>query len=807
MVKNKKAVLRPHQKEAVAATLAELKKADRCYIVMACGTGKTLTSLKIAEQLNPQSIVVFVPSLALINQIMKEWLSNTEFHAIDSLVVCSDSAATRGAEDTSVLFEPIDFKVTTSPQDVKKFLIKSTHKVKLIFCTYQSSIVLCSGVSLAKTTIDFAIYDEAHKTAGFNKEQFGYALHNENIKIKKRLFMTATPRHGTERRDKNGDLIPLYSMDDNEIYGRLAYKLGFRDAINLGLICDFEIIISAIEESSSLNHKFNDEYELQEKAISLQKALKKYNANKAITFHSSIAHAESFAECLRLNNVHENILHINANMGMDGRIKTMQTFKAAKKSIITNARCLTEGVDVPSVDMVAFLNPRSSKIDIVQAIGRALRNNPGKKRGYIFLPVLTKNLANVDKEILSSEYKMVWEVLLALNEQDSDLADFVKNVASKSGEAGRYDGLAGPKLNSGHSKFIQFSSKELQDIIYVKMLDKMVSTWDKWLPHIQKFHNKFGIANFKEHTAAYPELCSYIKRLRATRSTLPQDRFQILDRMGLWNDLPTTWEMCFISLQKYKADHGDTIVTMANPRLKNWLSKQRQYHRSGLLERDKYLKLKELGVTFYETKEMESDESFVLRYEQLKKYFEEKGTTHVPQRGKTQALGKWVCAQREYFKAGKMPEHRKLELDKLGFVWDFQKDLWDTRYNEYKEYIQKQLPKMSKELGSWVTYQRKAHKRGLLSERKINLLEDLNFDFSKQGTGNTPVLESKGFKEYKEYLRKHGGVAGLKKANPQVYKWLYRVRCRYKKDSKTEGRKLTPDEIKGLEAGGVVFLD
>ncbi len=378
----------PHQKEAIAAVIKEFKTADRTHMVMACGSGKTATALWIAEAMKPKNIIIFVPSLALINQFMKEWLALTAWDNIKTLAVCSDNTVTDGVEPESLLCEEIDFPVSNDTDAIRAFL--SGKGIKIVFCTYHSASLVGEACKktrkLDRLEFDLAIFDEAHKTAGYNKFEFGFALNDDALYIKKRLFMTATPRHGSQRKDKNGDPILLYSMDNEEIYGRRCYTLGFRDAINLGLICDYKVIISVADHKAE--HKFKKDYIMQEKAISLKKAINESGAKKIITFHSTINDANYFAKFLKDHKIHDNVYHINAQSKMEERIKAMTKFRSDEYAIMTNARCLTEGVDVPSVDMVAFMSPKTSKIDIVQAIGRALRNSPGKKKGYIFLPLL-----------------------------------------------------------------------------------------------------------------------------------------------------------------------------------------------------------------------------------------------------------------------------------------------------------------------------------------------------------------------------------------------------------------------------------
>jgi predicted helicase len=381
---------RPHQVDAIKAVIKEFKQADRTHMVMACGSGKTATALWIAEAMRVKSILILVPSLALINQFMKEWLALTSWENIQTLAVCSDDTVTDGVEPESVLCEEIDFPVTNDPQEIRNFLIDPTRGTKVIFSTYQSARLVGDACAKYKKApaleIELGIFDEAHKTAGYNKIDFGFALNDKAITINKRLFMTATPRHGTQRKDKNGEPVLLYSMDDEKIYGRRCYTLGFRDAINLGLICDYKVIISVADHKAE--HKFNKDHIMQEKAISLKKAIAESGAKKIITFHSTINDANYFAKFLKDHKIHQNVYHINAKSKMEERTKSMAKFRTDEYAIMTNARCLTEGVDVPSVDMVAFMSPKTSKIDIVQAIGRALRNSPGKKKGYIFLPLL-----------------------------------------------------------------------------------------------------------------------------------------------------------------------------------------------------------------------------------------------------------------------------------------------------------------------------------------------------------------------------------------------------------------------------------
>ncbi len=234
-----------HQIEAVEAILTALQNHDRAHLVMACGTGKTRVALWAAEALSPKRVVVFVPSLALISQFIKEWRSVTVWQEIAYLAICSDETV-RHAMDDHLVLDPTacDFPVTTDPVVVRRFLEKPSTGVQLVFCTYHSSVVLAEGMQGCEP-FDVGIFDEAHKTVG--NQTFGLALEDAQLPIKKRCLMTATPKHyDVQNTSTTGESRLVYSMDNEALYGPRAYTLSFRKAIDLGLISDYKIIISVV---------------------------------------------------------------------------------------------------------------------------------------------------------------------------------------------------------------------------------------------------------------------------------------------------------------------------------------------------------------------------------------------------------------------------------------------------------------------------------------------------------------------------------------------------------------------------------
>ena len=236
----------PHQGEGMDDLLAALREHDRATGLMACGTGKTLVALWVAERMDVRSVLVLVPSLALLAQMLHEWSRETSWPALAHLCVCSDPAVKSDRDEIILRSSDLDFPVTTDSAQVRAFLAAGFDGVKLVFSTYQSAHVVAAGMKPGES-FDLAIFDEAHKTAGREGVHFGFALSDKNLAIKKRLFLTATPRHyDLRKRDKEGDARLVYSMDAPEIYDPAAHQLTFAEAACRGIICHYRVIISVV---------------------------------------------------------------------------------------------------------------------------------------------------------------------------------------------------------------------------------------------------------------------------------------------------------------------------------------------------------------------------------------------------------------------------------------------------------------------------------------------------------------------------------------------------------------------------------
>jgi predicted helicase len=473
--------LKEHQKFALDDVVSHLSTADRGKLIMACGTGKTFTALKIAEHLAPQGRVLFlVPSLSLLSQSLREWTAEST-QTIHCLAVCSDvkigRKTVKNEDDTSdILIHDLAFPATTSARELAKqyramqtMAAKQPDKAQMtvIFSTYQSIAAVSAAQKAGLPQFDLIICDEAHRTTGVtlsgeDESEFVKVHDADFIRGKKRLYMTATPRlysDDTKARAREAE-AELCSMDDPALFGEEMHRLGFGESVSKGLLSDYKVLVLAVDEkyvSKTFQRLLADEdNELKlDDAVritgcwnGLAKRLENTTAvatdlqgdtmpmRRAVAFSRSIkdskAFVAKFAQIIasyrtshpdEADLLHCDLDHVDGTYDSLKRNERLDWLKANLPEntcrILSNARCLSEGVDVPALDAVLFLNPRNSVIDVVQSVGRVMRRAQGKKYGYIILPIgIPADIAPEDALRDNERYKVVWQVLQALRAHD-----------------------------------------------------------------------------------------------------------------------------------------------------------------------------------------------------------------------------------------------------------------------------------------------------------------------------------------------------------------------------------------------------
>ena len=456
----KKHELIPHQTDALDAATEYYKDNDRGKMIMACGTGKTFTSLRIAESLVPGNgcVLFLAPSISLVGQTLREWTSNT-VRSIKPICVCSDTYVSKKKreDDVGETVDNLAMPATTDPNRILKY--RDGSKLTVVFSTYQSIDAVMDAQKLGFPEFDLIICDEAHRTTGVtladsDESAFVKVHSNDNISGRKRLYMTATPRiYGVKGKEKAKDASAVIcSMDDEALYGKEFYHISFGQAVEKELLTDYKVMILSLRGSempASVTSRWSKtEKEIDAdmdtliwgclnalgKNMAYDKTLKNTdpgNMKSAVMFARTIKRSKDIAE--RFNElaalpeapVHAEVMHIDGSMNAMERDDLMTWLKQGDEEdchVLSNVRCLCEGVDVPALDAVMFMDSKGSLVDVVQSVGRVMRRAPGKKYGYIIIPILIPGDEDAETALDDNDrYKVVWQVLRALRSHDERL--------------------------------------------------------------------------------------------------------------------------------------------------------------------------------------------------------------------------------------------------------------------------------------------------------------------------------------------------------------------------------------------------
>ena len=605
--------IREHQQEAIDQTHAYFKIDEatgqpahtRGKLIMACGTGKTFTSLRIAEnETGGRGLVLFlVPSIALLGQTLRSWLQQA-LEPMLAVCICSDPQVSKQSEkndnDTTSVVDLALPASTDVPSIVKQLQHARQHNVEgltVVFSTYQSIDVIARAQKqlLSETgdtfgTFDLIISDEAHRTTGVTlkdeRESAFVRVHdNDFLRATRRIYMTATPRlytDETKRRAEENSAV-LCSMDDRSMYGDEIYRIGFGEAVKQELLSDYKVLILAVGEKDippTLQNAITDKSStipaddaskligcinaLSKKVLGADEEFVKGSdplpMRRAVAFCSNIkaskATAEAFTICkdLYMDDIKEEdratmvdvvAHHVDGSMSATKRDEELMWLKEQPDNerecrMLTNARCLSEGVDVPSLDAVVFISPKNSQVDVVQSVGRVMRRSEGKKYGYIIIPVVVPADAEGDKVLENDpNFKVVWTVLNALRAHDDRFNAEVnkielsrkkpKNIifggvgASRKDDDQHGDGDSSPRDKSAAEQLatqLAMSFNDLQNVFYAKLVTKVGTKryWDLWAKDIAQIAEqhidriKTLIADNDKHRRAFDQLMRGLRR-------------------------------------------------------------------------------------------------------------------------------------------------------------------------------------------------------------------------------------------------------------------------------------------------------
>lgn len=823
-----KAKPRPHQQRAIRDVLSGLETNSRGQLIMACGTGKTLTALWITERLDTNTTLVLVPSLNLLSQTLTEWAHNTR-RDWTYICVCSDDTVNK--EDDQPINTTVDlpYPVTTKPSEIAHFL-KSKGR-KIVFSTYQSSAQVAKAQKLSGKKFDLTICDEAHRLTGKTEADYATVLDEKKIISKKRLFMTATPRTYTAnvkaKAEERG--VEITSMDDTDVYGPQFHRLTFGEAIKQELLTDYQVVIVGVtdpqvqdlidrRELVSVNDTVTTDARTLAAHIGLAKATKDFNLARTISFHSRIKTAAQFAED------HPKILDwlpethkpkgttwtdtISGDMNTGHRRTLLQQLRKEqpeRHALLTNARCLTEGVDVPTLDGVAFIDPRSSQVDIIQAVGRAIRRSTNKSVGTIVLPVLIPESTNAEAALSDSSFKPIWSILNALRSHDLQLAVELDQLRT---ELGRSKSLVNipKKVVFDFPADIDQMIPRFTSTIVLTTLERTTSSWEWWFGLLTRYlRENNGIFPIERTTFQGSNLGVWTnsQRQKYRNNSLPQDyvvRLQSLEGWT-WSAIADQWNKHVELYREYAIEHGNGLVPVSyvvdHLPLGSWVASRRTEHKSGLMSQDRVDELERLPHWVWDANEFRWEQN----HEALLQFIESFGHARPPagKRYKGVSLGSWVSAQRKLYRNRKLPDHQIRRLEALpDWTWDPTSDAWESGLSALSNFTAKhhRLPTQGeahfksrgiskRDLARWVFRQRETKDRLSLSQRKkLESLPSWTWSHADQEWDQK-------FAELIKFANKHGHMrvpSGVKNGHNSLYIWIQRQRELHRKGQLPEDR-------------------
>ncbi len=802
----------PHQQKAVNDVIRGFATSVRGSLIMACGTGKTLVGLWVSQALECERTLVLLPSLTLLAQTLREWCSNAS-RPFDFLPVCSDNTV-NGEDLLMSSISDLPFAATTDPNSIVSFLSRSNRCV--VFATYHSSPILAGLFSTNQVKkFDLVIADESHRCAGSTTGAFATILDEKAINADKRLFMTATPRYFTDKLKKMaGEMeFEIASMDDEKLFGPVFHRLSFSEAIKLGLLSDYQVAIVAV--TNELYQKyvedrklvtFDDNIKMDARSlashIGLARAAADHDLKKVISFHGRVKRAKSYSEELPTvvkwmssDGQSETKVwskHVSGDMPSQKRDALLDHFKNLAPDVrgfVANARCLSEGVDLPALDGVAFIDPKASELDIIQAVGRAIRKSEDKKIGTIIIPVFVDPNEDSEAILESSPFKTVWWVVRALKAHDDYLAEVIDQFRNQLGRVGTKSLNSIPKITLDIPTRL---GADFADAFLVKIVENSTDKWEFWFGLLQRFLDNNGHVNVLRgyKTPKGDKLGFWVLNQRGSyfRGILPKERQRTLETLPGWVWAPRQdwWSKAYYHLLEYVAAEKHALVpqdykTHSGLTLGAWVNSQRTKFKKGLLTEERKKLLEKLPKWSWNP----IGESWGNGLQHLQVFVSENGHPVMTARHITSdgfKLGLWVDAQRQAYKNVDLSEDRIKSLQEIpGWSWDLLEDAWKIRFEKLVQFAKKEgharVPRKHVtedgiRLGIWVDNQRHKYRLNKLPLARQNLLEDV------KGWSWDPHAAQweEGFQKLLEFVKEEGTalVPSTYKTNDQFLlgRWI-----------------------------------
>ncbi|WP_432982928.1 Helicase associated domain protein [Dactylosporangium sp. CA-233914] len=757
--------LRGYQADAVAAIVAGLAGGSRGQLIAACGSGKTLVAAHAAVRLVPAGLVVIAcPSLALVAQTLAVW--STGGAAGDVLAVCSDDSVA----DASMHASELDCPVTTDPDVIAAWLRQGVGGgLRLMLTTHQSAGTAGRGLAAARVIAELLVVDEAHRTAGRAGKHGALVHHDASLPARRRLYLTATPRMLSPRRNAR-TTDDIVSMDDATIFGERLYSYPFARAIDEGWLDDYRVLVVGVTRTEVLTllqgmsgDTVVGSHQAPLRTAVVQTALAgaavEFGLRRIMVFCPRVEDSAEFTRTLRGTvsalpedrrpKGHLTPVHVDGTQNAAQRRIALAALADPPQSgwtVLSNVRCLAEGVDVPAVDAVTFTHPKHSEADIIQAVGRALRRNPeGSGIATILVPVLLPDDPDHIPDNLD-EWTTLCKIVQALRAHDHALAadlDTQRTTLAAGGPATLPPRVV-MRLPDGY---------DLQNVLHhitVRVLEHSTSDWLVGYAALQAFQQRHGHTRAPVgHREQGVNVDRWIKHQRTlqNKGRLLPERYTALCALGLEFDVfEADWQRMFAAVQAFHAEHGHLAVPEDfrpdGINASGWLTRQRTQQKRGKLAPHRVELLERLGIVW------DPNASWDDGLAATRVFYAEHGHLNMAPGTTVNDINvyHWLSCRRIELAAGRLADSTKATLDAMGMVWSLREQQWWKRFAAVRRYAERtgntQPPRTLREdgvnLSVFLSRLHSDHQAGRLAADQIAAAEAIGIRWNTTGTGTDP---------------------------------------------------------------------
>jgi superfamily II DNA or RNA helicase len=786
----------PHQAEAVDAAVRTLALHPRTTIVAACGSGKTRVGGEVAQRFVPPDgrLLIVAPTVDLIVQTLRAYRRTYAAQDIGrAIVLCTGADAVYAAE--ADLEAEYQARVTTDPAELAALLRQRGRAT--VLSTFHSLGVVQTAHQHGAGAWDQVIVDEAHRCAGAGARAWAVIHDDALIPARRRLYMTATPRLLGERGADLG-----VGMDQEKIFGPICYRLSFGDAIERGLLAEYRLLVVVVTDAEI--HRLvtaagpeaflsSGSAAVSPRALAVQvavlRAAAQHGLRRVITYHHRVQSAHGFAHTLpaaaRLLDPAEQPEHLTAryisgyqHMSIRRRVLDMLGCEMPGLVVVSNAQVLREGVDLPGIDAVAFIDARDSAEYTAQAVGRALRTDgQDDKIATVIVPVILGPDQSPESALHAAAFEPVWRAVRALRAHDERLAaglDKQRRILGRLG-AQEYDPEGLPEWMSltGVPVPAAFAAA-----ISLRMLTETTASWEEHYGRAATYRKQHGHLDVQREQDALLHTWLRNQRSLHQRGELAAERVSLLEALGIvWRVHDEAWQHALDTARAYHIEHGHLRATRADilgsppVNLGEWLSRQRLRRRAGALGEDQIRALDELGIVW------EPQQDAWARGLAAARFFHSENGHLAPDAQHSPFLYTWVNNQRTKHAKGQLAAERAAALDALDIVWKPTDAAWEAGYAAARAYHRVRgnlrartdatVGEPPYAVGSWLNVQRSKRRNGQLSADRIALLEHLGIVWN-------PVLDSwtRGLAAARSFHAGHGHLHVRPNEDPALYRWL-----------------------------------